>query len=118
MKRFLFMLGGAVLALRFIWLFVIPGWSHITTDFPIYYTAAWAVRHGQPLVDLYDPYWFNAMTQRAGMDNTLSVFGVYPPFSALLLWPFASVPPQAAKQICSGRSRPCRRRPPSRSGPR
>src|SRR5438128_1227207 len=99
MKRFLLCLGIAVLGFRLLWLFIIPAWSHITTDFPIYYTSAWAVRHGEPLMDLYDPYWFNKETERAGIENSLSLFGVYPPFSALLLWPVAGSVPIAAKHI-------------------
>src|ERR1041385_5782108 len=96
MKRLLLYAAIAALAIRLIWLFLMPAWSRITSDFPIYYTSAWAVRHGEPLMDLYDAYWFNSETARAGIDNSLSLFGVYPPFSALLLWPLAGSTPIAA----------------------
>ncbi len=99
MKRILLHIAIAVLAIRLLWVFMIPAWSRITSDFPIYYTSAWAVRHGEPLMDLYDPYWFNRETARAGIPDSLSMFGVYPPFSALVLWPLADSAPIVARHF-------------------
>ena len=58
-----------VLALRLVWMYLVPSWTEITTDFQNYYTAAWTVRHHRPLVDLYDTSWFQRESERAGLEG-------------------------------------------------
>ncbi len=99
MKRFLFHAAIGVLAIRLVWMYVVPGWSRMTTDFPNYYASAWAVRHGEPLMDLYDSSWFDAMKEKAGIPHQLALFTFYPPITALLAWPVATLSPAAAKQV-------------------
>jgi len=101
MKRFFLYVAFGVLAIRLVWMYVIPGWSQISTDFPAYYTPAWAVRHNEPLTDVYDPYWFDVERERSGIHGALAIFNVYPPLSALLMWPIANLSPPAAKEIWS-----------------
>src|SRR5437016_13620106 len=97
MKRLALYSAIAILAIRLVWMFVIPGWSQITTDYQNYYTAAWAVRHGEPLMDLYDPFWFENEKARAGIVAPPALFNYYTPFSALVMWPIAGFSPIAAK---------------------
>jgi hypothetical protein len=79
-------------------MYVIPGWKVMTTDFPNYYTSAWAVRHGDPVVDLYDPHWFELEKNKAGVQGPPALFSVFPPFSALVMWPVSGLSPMNAKR--------------------
>ena len=92
----------AVATILAIWLVssaIVPAFTTIFTDFPNYYTAAWAVRHGSPLDLLYDPIWYQAETERAGITGIAALFNYYTPFSALVMLPLAGLTPTAAKQI-------------------
>ena len=97
MKRVLLCGAIAFLALRLLVLYVVPGWSQITTDFPNYYTPAWAIWNGEPLTDLYDVLSFDTLKERAGIPNALASFNLYPPLNALVALPFAGFSPLAAK---------------------
>jgi hypothetical protein len=87
-------LGG-----RLIWLYVIPSWQTIITDFPNYYVSAWAVRHGDTLNSLYDPVWFDGEKRKAGIERPAALFNYFPPTNALILWPLADMEPIAAKRL-------------------
>ena len=89
----------AILAFRLMWMYVIPAWSEITTDFQNYYTAAWAVRHNHPLIDLYDTSWFQRESESAGMETQTALFNYFTPVSALVMWPVASFSALDAKRI-------------------
>jgi Glycosyltransferase family 87/WD40-like Beta Propeller Repeat len=87
-----------LLAGRLIWLSVVPSWQTIVTDFPNYYVSAWAVRHGEPLTDLYNPIWFDREKRRAGIERPAALFNYFPPMNALIMWPLAYLPPLTAKR--------------------
>ena len=99
MKQTLLRAAVVVLALRLLWMYLIPAWNEITTDFQNYYTAAWAVRHHDPLIDLYDTSWFQRESERAGIENQTALFNYFTPFSALVMWPVANMPPLQAKRV-------------------
>ena len=80
MKRVALTAAIVLLAFRLVWMYVIPGWNVMTTDFPNYYTSAWAIRHGDPVVDLYDPHWFELEKNKAGLQGPPGLFSVFPPF--------------------------------------
>jgi Glycosyltransferase family 87/WD40-like Beta Propeller Repeat len=74
------------------------GWTKSQTDFPNYYTAALALRHGLPLHEYYDWTWFARQMNYAGADG----FGAYTPqtpLTMLLMVPLTAFPVQGAKQI-------------------
>src|SRR5438128_2438220 len=99
MKQRLLQAAIFILAIRLLWMYLIPAWNGITTDFQNYYTAAWAVRHHEPLVDLYDTSWFQRESERAGIMDQTALFNYYTPVSALAMWPIANLPPLEAKRI-------------------
>ena len=93
-------LAAAILlsASRLIFLYVIPSWQTIVTDFPNYYVSAWAVRHGEPLTELYNPLWFERAKRRAGIERPAALFNYFPPMNAMIMWPLATLAPIAAKR--------------------
>ncbi len=99
MKSRLIVAAAAILTARLIWMHIIPGWSEISTDFPNYYVAAWAVAHDEPLADLYDASWFQREADRAGIHNQTALFNYFAPFSALVMRPIAGFTPLTAKRI-------------------
>ena len=87
-----------LLGARLISLYIVPAWHTIVTDFPNYYVSAWAVRHGEPLTELYNPLWFDWEKRRAGIDRPAALFNYFPPMNALIVWPLAGLSPIAAKR--------------------
>lgn len=75
------------------------GWTRISTDFPNYYTAAVAVRHHDPLPNLYDWTWFARQMNYAGIENQLGGYVPQSPATMLPLVPIAGFPPLTAKRI-------------------
>ena len=88
----------AFLTVRLVWLYIVPAWNAIVTDFPNYYVSAWAVRHGEPLTELYDPLWFDLEKHRAGIERPAALFNYFPPMNALIMWPLADLSPITAKR--------------------
>src|SRR5258708_36470012 len=70
-----------------------PGWPRLSTDFPNYYTAAVAVRHHDPLPNLYDWTWFARQMNYAGIENQLG--GDRPPSPGTIqpVGPLSRFPP-------------------------
>ncbi len=89
-------LGGLVAL--FVWRGLIPAWTALNTDFPNYYLAARLFRGGFPLERLYDWVWLQRQKDHAGITEQPLV-GYIPLtfFSALVVAPFSSLPPLAAK---------------------
>src|SRR5215831_17367194 len=87
------LLGG-----RLVWMYIIPAWKTIVTDFPNYYVSSWAVRHGDDLARLYDPVWFEHEKHRAGIERPAALFNYFPPLNALIMWPLADLSPIRAKR--------------------
>jgi hypothetical protein len=99
LNQFLLFATVILLGVRLLWMYVIPAWNTIVTDFPNYYVSAWAVRHGHDLSQLYDPVWFEAEKHRAGIERPAALFNYFPPMNALIMWPVAQLPPLAAKRV-------------------
>src|SRR5690348_11268540 len=93
MKQPLIWTVFVLLAVRLIWLYVIPAWNSIITDFPNYYVSAWAVRQGDSLAELYDPVWFEQEKRHSGIDRPAALFNYFPPMNAMIMWPVAKLPP-------------------------
>jgi hypothetical protein len=96
MRGRLIVASVVVLSIRLVWMYVIPAWNEITTDFQNYYTSAWAVRHDRPLMDLYDTSAFHRENERARVLGRTALFNYFTPFSALVMWPIAHLRPQQA----------------------
>src|SRR6185436_4357171 len=79
--------------------YIVPAWRSIVTDFSNYYVSAWAVRHGEPLDQLYNPIWFEHEKQRSGIERPAALFNYFPPMNALILWPVAHLSPMTAKRV-------------------
>jgi len=75
------------------------GWTRISTDFPNYYTAAVAVRHHDPLPNIYDWTWFARQMSYAGIENQLGGYVPQSPATMLPMVPIAGFPPLTAKRI-------------------
>ena len=99
MKRFFPIAAVAVLGFRLWWMYLIPAWGHIETDFPSYYTAAWAISHDRDVSDVYDPEWFQREAELGGIHGIAALFNQYPPFTALVMWPLAKLPPLEVKRL-------------------
>jgi hypothetical protein len=80
---------------------VMPALSAITSDFPEYFTSAKIVREGHDPVKLYDGAWFREQTRQYGVGppQNPGSFSPYPPPTALLLVPLASLKPLTALRI-------------------
>src|SRR5262245_16543802 len=99
LNKFLLLATVIVLGGRLLWMYVIPAWNTIVTDFPNYYVSAWAVRQGHDLSRLYDPVWFEVEKHRAGIERPAALFNYFPPMNALIMWPVAHMPPLEAKRV-------------------
>jgi hypothetical protein len=75
------------------------GWTHLSTDFTNYYTAAVAVRHHDPLPIIYDWTWFARQMSYAGVEDQLGGYVPQSPATMLPIVPMAGLPPLAAKRI-------------------
>jgi hypothetical protein len=75
------------------------GWTRVSTDFPNYYTAAVAVRHHDPLLNIYDWTWFARQMNYAGIENQLGGYVPQSPATMLPIVPMAGFPPLTAKRI-------------------
>lgn len=80
---------------------VIPGLTAVTTDFPVYFTAATLARDGHDGVKFYDGEWFREQTRRLGIGPTDNpgAFAPNPPPVALLLLPLTSLAPLTALRV-------------------
>jgi len=72
-------------------------WGALNTDFPNYYITAHLVRHHISTSRIYEWVWFQRQQDYLRTGQTFSAMQPLTPFSALFLWPFASLAPLAAK---------------------
>ncbi|MDP8999492.1 MAG: glycosyltransferase 87 family protein [Myxococcota bacterium] len=86
------------LVLFFVWRTLLPAWARLNTDFPNYYLAGRLYRDGYPLDRIFEWVWFQRQKDHAGIDWGLVGWGPLSPFSALLIAPFTSLAPLAAKR--------------------
>jgi hypothetical protein len=72
-------------------------WKTLNTDFPNYYLAARLVREGVDPSRAYEWIWLQREKDHRNIDQP--VVGLVPitPFSTLVMWPIAGLPPLVAK---------------------
>jgi hypothetical protein len=75
------------------------GWTHLSTDFPNYYTAAVLVRQGKPLRSYYDWTWFARQMNYAGIERQLGAYAAQTPLTMLPMIALAGLPPLDAKRV-------------------
>jgi len=75
------------------------GWTRLNTDFPNYYTAAVAVRHGEPLRRFYDWTWFARQMNYAGIENQLGAYTPQTPLTMLPMVGLTGLAPLQAKRV-------------------
>ena len=85
MKRRLMLVASILLGIRLFVLFIWPAWNAVSTDFPNYYTAAWALVHGEDVRSLYDPVEFQDVAVRAGIQGIAVLFNYFPPLSSAVM---------------------------------
>jgi hypothetical protein len=80
---------------------IVPAWSGIDADFPSYFTAAKIVADRGDAGRLYDDYWFREQMRRYGLESARNPgkFAPFPPPTALLLVPLASLEPLTALRV-------------------
>lgn len=87
-----------LLAAMFLWRGLLPAWRSLNTDFPNYYLAARLYRQGYALNRVYDWIWFQRQKDHAGIEPRIVEFIPSTPYAALVVLPFAALPPLQAKQ--------------------
>jgi hypothetical protein len=99
LKRRLMKAAVTLLAIRLLVVFIWPAWNALTTDFPNYYTASWALVQGEDMRALYDPVEFQEIAGRAGIDGIAVLFNYFPPLSAAVMAPLAGFSALTALRI-------------------
>jgi Glycosyltransferase family 87/WD40-like Beta Propeller Repeat len=72
-------------------------WHSINTDFPNYYVTARLLREGALTDRIYEWTWIQRQKDRFQIDQPVVGFIPHTPFSALVMVPFAGLPPLPAK---------------------
>ncbi len=74
-------------------------WMRLNTDFPNYYTSARLVHEGFDTSREYEWIWLQREKDHRGIKG--NVIGLVPitPFSTLVMWPLAGLPPLTAKHL-------------------
>jgi hypothetical protein len=75
------------------------GWTHLSTDFPNYYTAAVLVREGKPLRIYYDWTWFARQMNYAGIERQIGAYTPQTPLTMLPMIALAGLTPIDAKRV-------------------
>jgi hypothetical protein len=88
---------------------IVPALSKLDADFPGYFTAAKIVASGRNVEKVYDDTWFQEQIRLYGMESAENPgkFAPFPPPTALLLVPLASLEPLTALRIVSAASILC-----------
>ena len=87
---------------------IVPAMSRVDSDFPGYYTAARIVATGERTDRLYDIPWFQEQLRRYGFSEpSTGKFSPFPPPTALLLVPVASLAQLNALRVVTGVSALC-----------
>lgn len=77
---------------------LVPAWGHLNSDFPNYYLVARLHRAGYPMGRIYEWLWFQRQKDHLGIDQGIVTFIALTPPSALIIEPFSSLSPLAAKR--------------------
>jgi Glycosyltransferase family 87/WD40-like Beta Propeller Repeat len=72
-------------------------WKTLNTDFPNYYLTARIARDNSSTSRIYEWKWLQRQKDHRDIDQRIVGLGAVTPFSALAVWPFAAMPPLAAK---------------------
>jgi len=88
----------AILVFVFVITGFVPGWRHLNSDFPNYYLIARLYREGYPLERVYEWTWLQRQKDHRGIDQPLVSFIPSTLPSALMVMPWSSLPPLAAKR--------------------
>lgn len=87
---------------------IVPASLQTGSDFPNYLTAAKIVADGGSAERLYDTPWFQEQMRRYGIGKpSRGKFSPFPPATALLLLPLASLEPQDALRVLTAVSTLC-----------
>ncbi|MGE5795410.1 MAG: glycosyltransferase family 87 protein [Ignavibacteria bacterium] len=87
----------AILSLFHFYYGIIPAWTRINSDFPNYYVSSKLLLEGKDLKNIYDDDWFQQKINEYGISE-LGKFSPFPPPTAFIMIPIASLPPLAAKR--------------------
>jgi hypothetical protein len=72
-------------------------WRTLNTDFPNYYLTARLVRENCSVSRIYEWIWLQRQKDHRNIDQPMVGLVAVTPFSALVMWPIAAMPPLAAK---------------------
>ncbi|QHT69635.1 DUF2029 domain-containing protein [Rhodocytophaga rosea] len=87
-----------LLTLYTIWKGIIPAWKELNSDFPNYYLSSKIVLEGKDMHRLYEDAWFNQKLQELDLAEQ-GKFSPFPPATAFVMLPIASLKPLTAKRI-------------------
>jgi len=72
-------------------------WKTLNTDFPNYYLTARLARQKSETSRIYEWIWLQRQKDHQDIDQRIVGLVAVTPFSSLAVWPFAAMPPLAAK---------------------
>jgi Glycosyltransferase family 87/WD40-like Beta Propeller Repeat len=72
-------------------------WKTLNTDFPNYYLTSRLAREKHDTSRIYEWRWLQRQKDHREIDQRIVGLGAVTPFSSLAVWPFAALPPLAAK---------------------
>ena len=72
-------------------------WRTLNTDFPNYYLTAHLAREKSETSRIYEWIWLQRQKDHQDIDQRIVGLVAVTPFSSLAVWPFAAMPPLAAK---------------------
>jgi len=72
-------------------------WRTLNTDFPNYYLTARLARQKSETSRIYEWIWLQRQKDHQDIDQRIVGLVAVTPFSSLAVWPFAAMPPLAAK---------------------
>ena len=87
-----------LLSLYLLFYGIIPAWKSIHSDFPNYYVSSRIVLEGTSVERLYDDGFFSEKAKEYGI-NRHTRFSPFPPATAFILLPLASLDPLTAQRI-------------------
>ncbi len=87
-----------LLSLYLLFYGIIPSWKSIHSDFPSYYVSSRIVLEGTSVEKLYDDDYFSEKAREYGIHRHVR-FSPFPPATAFILLPLASLDPLAAQRI-------------------
>ncbi len=73
-------------------------WRTLNTDFPNYYLTARLARQKSETSRIYEWIWLQRQKDHQDIDQRIVGLVAVTPFSSLAVWPFAAMPPLAAKR--------------------